>query len=182
MSLRCVCAFAKNLTMKSTCFVLVAGLGLALAHPSAQSPQSQTLIGTLTIKTNKATTAVLGKSLDKKQGDFMFCIDQDRSAPQVIDFSGPGQVVFQPMPRPPMPDGIKITGPEMVAPSLAVVAEDGKAWLFIAKGQKPPLPAGDPLLARATTVNIQMLRRTDWAAEYGPRRGISLEGCLAPGG
>jgi hypothetical protein len=182
MSLRTARPLAKDLIMKATALVLLSGLGLVLASPAAQSPKHQTLTGTLTIKTKGATTAVLGKLPDKAEGEFMFCIDQERSAPQAIEFSGPGRVVFQPMPKPPMPEGITITGPEMVAPALAVLAEDGKAWLFIEKGQKTSFLAGDPLLGKATRVNIQTLRRTDWAAARGPRRGISLEGCLAPGG
>ena len=168
--------------MRLSPLVLAAGLGLSLAHLTAQTPQNQTLTGTLTVRTKGATTAVLGKNPDKKQEDFMFCIDQDRSAPQAIEFSGPGRVVYQPIQKPPMPQGVTITGPEMVAPTLAVVAEDGKAWVFVGKGQKPAVPAGDPSVAKAKTVNIQGLRRTDWAAQHGPRRGTDLEGCLAPGG
>jgi hypothetical protein len=70
----------------------------------------------------------------------------------------------------------------MVEPTLAVIAEDGQAWLFVGKGQKPLLPASDPALAKAKTVKVSGLQRSDWAAQYGPRRGTDLEGCLAPGG
>ena len=157
-------------------------LALAIASPAAQAPQPGTLTGTLTIKTRGATTAIMGKNPDKKQGDFMFCISQDRAAPQSIDFAGPGRVIYQPMPPLDVPAGITIEGPEMVEPTLAVVAGDGQAWLFVGKGRKPLLPASDPALAKAKTVTIRGLQRSDWAAKNGPRRGISLEGCLAPGG
>lgn len=168
--------------MRSFALALAAGFGLSLASPASQSTQSQTLTGTLSIRTKGATTAVFGKSADTEQGDFMFCVDQDRKARQAIDFTGPGRVVYRPMPAPPIPAGIEVTGPEMVENTLAVVADDGKAWLFVAEGQTAPLPAGDPALAKATTVKVVTVRRTDWAAATGPRRGTSFEGCLAPGG
>ena len=168
--------------MRISSLLIVAGLGLSLAHPAAQAPPTGTLTGTLTITTRNATTAVHGKNPDKATGDFLFCIDQDRSAPQAIDFTGSGRVVYQPMPPPDVPAGITVTGPEMVAPTLAVIADDGKAWLFMKKGQKPLLPAGDPALAKAKTVNVRGLRRTDWARKSGAKAGTDIEGCLAPGG
>lgn len=157
-------------------------LALSFAHPAAQAPQPGTLSGTLTIKTRGATTAVLGKNPDKTQGDFMFCIDQDRGAPQAIDFTGAGRVIYKPMPPLDVPAGITIDGPQMVQPTLAVIAENGQAWLFVAKGQKPLLAASDPAFAKARTVQVNGLQRTDWAAKNGPRRGTDLQGCLAPGG
>jgi hypothetical protein len=73
---------------------------------------------------------LLGKSTDKAVGDFLFCIDHDRSvAAQPIDFAGPARVVYRPLPPSPMPAGIVVTGPENVAATLAAVAEDGRAWL-----------------------------------------------------
>jgi hypothetical protein len=54
-----------------------------------------------------------------------------------------------------MPEGVAITGPEMVEPTLAVVANDGKTGLFVAKGQKSALPGGRSALARATTVAVR---------------------------
>jgi hypothetical protein len=112
----------------------------------------------------------------------MFCIDQDRAAAQPIDFTGAGRVIYKPMPPLDVPAGITIEGPEMVEPTLAVIAESGQAWLFVGKGQKPLLAASDPALAKARTVQIRGLQRTDWAAKFGPRRGTDLQGCLAPGG
>jgi hypothetical protein len=163
-------------------FPVLIALLLSLAHAAAQAPQARTLTGTLTVKTKGATTAVLGKTADKKQGDFLFCIDQGRAAPQAVEFTGSGRVIYKPMPPLDAPAGITIEGPEMVEPTLAVIAEDGRAWLFVAKGQKPLLAAADPVLAKAKSVQVSGLQRSDWAAKYGPRRGTDLEGCLSPGG
>jgi hypothetical protein len=168
--------------MRLASIVAAAGIAMSSAHPFGQSQQARTLTGTVTIKTRKATTAVHGKSADPKQGDFMFCIDQDRSAPQAVDFSGPARVVYRPLPGPDVPEGVVITGPENVANTLAVLATDGRAWLFVGKGEKPVLPPGDAALAKATTVNVRGLRRTDWERPRGPRGGTDMEGCLAPGG
>lgn len=154
-------------------------IGAALAHPAAQSGD-KTLTGTITIKTGNGSTAVHGKSDDRAVGEFQFCIDQDRARLQKIDFTGPGRVTYRPAPRPPMPPGVVISGPENVESTLAVVAADGRTWLFVGKGQKPLVtPAAG---AKVTTVDISLIRRTDWAAAVGPRRGISIEGCIAPGG
>jgi hypothetical protein len=162
-------------------FAVAAGLLCAAAHPAAQAAQTATLSGNLTIQTRGATTAVLGQSPGTRQGDFLFCIDQDRAKTQNVDYKGPGRVVYRPMP-PDLPAGVTISGPEMVAPTLAVVADEGKAWVFVARGQKPLLASNDPAFAKSATVPVQGLRRTDWAPQNGPRRGTSLEGCLAPGG
>lgn len=161
----------------------LAALGVTLAQPAAQSPSaSRTLKGTLTVTTKGHTTAVLGRSPDTKQGDFMFCIDQDRSKPTAVAFTGPGRLVYQPEPPLQVPEGITVSGPEMVAPALAVIGDDGKAWVFVGNGQQPPLAPGDPALARATRIEVRGLRRTDWTRPNGTRGGLDLEGCLAPGG
>ena len=167
--------------MKVPFAVAAITLACTFAADAVQSSQTATLSGTLTVRTQGATTAVHGESTDKTQGDFMFCIDQDRTKPQIVEFKGPGRVLYRPMPRPNLPEGITVTGPEMVEPALAVIANDGKAWVFLARGQEPML-ASDPTLAKAVTVPVRGLRRTDWAAAKGPRRGVSMEGCLAPGG
>lgn len=176
--------FDKNSrSMRRTFPIVLAALGAILAQPAAQSPSaSRTLKGTLTVTTKGHTTAVLGRSPDPKQGDFMFCIDQDRSKPTAVAFTGPGRVVYQPDAAIQVPEGVTISGPEMVAPTLAVIGDDGKAWVFVGKGQQPPLPPGDPVLARATKVGVQGLRRTDWTRPNGTRGGLDVEGCLAPGG
>ena len=168
--------------MRTSSLLLVAGLGLSLADPAAQTPSTGTLTGTLTIKTKGATTAVHGSNPDKTKGDFLFCIDQDRDASLAVNFTGRGRVMYQPMPPPDVPAGITITGPEMVASTLAVIADDGKAWLFVGEGQKPLLPAGNPAVATAKTVKVRGLRRTDWARKNGVRAGTDIEACLAPGG
>jgi hypothetical protein len=167
--------------MRTSSLLFIAGLGLSVVHSTAQAPPAGTLTGTLTIKTKNATTAVHGSNPDKTKGDFLFCIDQDRAASQAVNFTGRGRVMYQPMPPPDVPAGITITGPEMVAPTLAVIADDGNAWLFVAEGQKPLL-AGDPVLAKAKTVKVRGLRRTDWARKNGVRAGTDIEACLAPGG
>ena len=172
----------KRSRMRISSSIVVGALAILIAHPSAQVPKPGTLTGTLTIKTKGATTAVLGKNPDKKQGDFMFCISQERDAPQMIDFNGPARVIYQPAPALDLPPGITIEGPEMVEPTLAVIARDGQAWLFVRKGQASLLPASDPAFAKAKTVQVRGLTRSDWARKYGPRGGIGLEGCLSPGG
>jgi hypothetical protein len=167
-------------------FVLFAAVILSLARPTGQAGATKTLDGVITIKTSTsgATTAVLGKKdATSKEGEFLFCIDQARTAPQKIEFSGPARVMYRPQPLPPgIPAGITISGPESVSSTLAVVPTSGKAWLFVAKGEKPVLPPGDPALANATTVNVNQVIRLDWASGNGPRRGVDLEACLAPGG
>jgi hypothetical protein len=160
---------------------MVVGFVCTLAHPAAQSPQTATLSGILTIQTKNGTTAILGQSTDKEQDTFMFCIDQDRDNVRSVEHKGPGRVVYRPVPQD-LPAGVTISGPEMVAPTLAVVTNDGKAWLFIGSGETSLLASNDPASGKAITVPVRGLRRTDWAPPKGPRRGTSLEGCLAPGG
>ena len=81
-----------------------------------------------------------------------------------------------------MPPGVVFNGPESVASTLTVIAENGPSWVFVAKGQTPLLPLGGPALVKPTTVNVSILRRTDWAAPVGPRRGADLSSCLTPAG
>ena len=81
-----------------------------------------------------------------------------------------------------LPPGVKISGPENVSSTLAVVPNQGKSSLFAAKGEKPLPAAGDPAMAGAATVNVSIVRRIDWLGDDGRRRGTDLEGCLAPGG
>ena len=78
------------------------------------------------------------------------------------------------------PAGVAVNGPENVASTLTVIAENGASWVFVAKGQKPLLPAGGAALVKPTTVNVSIVRRTDWAAPAGPRRGADLSSCLTP--
>ena len=137
----------------------------------------KTLRGTVTIKTNGHTVAVHGKA-GQPDSEFLFCIDQDRSAPaQRIEFTGPARVMYRAAPIPGIPAGVVISGPESVANTLAVVGEDGKAWTFVAQDQKPLLATGNP-----TAVRTSVVRRLDWATGNGPRRGTDLAGCLQPAG
>ncbi len=169
--------------MRISSLSLATAIGLSLAHVAAQPSEDKTLAGTVTIKSKGATIAVHGKSTDIAVGHFLFCVDRERStATQPIDFTGPARVVYRRLPPPQVPAGVVMSGPENVAATLAVVAEDGRAWLFVGEGQKPILRAGDPALAKATTANVRLVRRTDWSAARGPRRGTDIEGCLAPGG
>ena len=161
-----------------------AAVMLSLARPTGQAGEARTLDGFITIKTSGGTTAILGKKDGSStEGEFLFCIDLAPPASQKIAFTGPARVVYLPQPPPPgIPAGMEISGPENVSSTLAVVPGTGTAWLFVAKGEKAVLPAGDPSLAKATTVKINLVRRLDWAIGNGPRRGTDLEGCLAPGG
>jgi hypothetical protein len=161
---------------------VVIALGAAFSLVAAQA-QEKTLTAAVTVKTVGYTTAVHGKFADPKQGDFLFCIDQDRSGPaQAVNFTGPARVIYLPVPITGLPPGVVVNGPESVASTLTVIAENGASWVFVAKGQKPLLPAGGPAPAKPTTVNVSILRRTDWAAPVGPRRGADLSSCLTPNG
>lgn len=145
--------------------------------------QDQTLTATVTIKTSGYTTAVHGKSSDPKQGDFLFCIDQERSgAAQAVNFAGPARVFYRAVPITGVPAGVTINGPENVASVLTVIAENGSNWTFVGKGEKPLLPTGGPALVKPSTVNVSIVRRTDWAAASGPRRGTDVASCLAAAG
>ena len=164
-------------------FILIAGAGCILAQSAAQARQDKTLSANVTIKSSGGTTAIHGKTTASPPEEFLFCVDLDRSSPQSVEFAGPARVVYRPMPPPPMPQGMVVSGPEMVASTLAVIAEDGRAWVFVEKGQKAILPSGDRALTNATTVNVNLVRRTDWApANSRTRRGTDIQGCLAPAG
>jgi hypothetical protein len=137
---------------------------------------------TVTSSENGRTVAVLGKkAATSQEAEFLFCLDL--AQPQKIAFDGLARVIYRPQAPPPgIPAGVKISGPESVSSALAVVPNEGKAWVFVAKGEKTPLPAEDPAMASATTVKVGQVRRLDWASDSGPRRGTDLEGCLSPGG
>jgi hypothetical protein len=125
--------------------------------------------------------AVHGKAAPP-DGDFLFCIDQDRAAPaQRIEFTGPARVLYRSTPITGVPAGVKISGPEMVANTLAVVADDGKTWVFVATDQAPLVTSGKGT-ATSTRVGATVVRRLDWTSGSGPRRGTDLAGCLAPAG
>ena len=158
------------------------GIGAAFDMVAAQA-QDKTLTAAVTLKTVGHTTAVHGKAADQKQGDFLFCIDQERPGPaQAVNFTGPARVIYRPVPITGIPPGVVVNGPENVASTLTVIAENGASWVFVAKGQTPLLPAGAPALVKPTTVSVSIVRRTDWAAPVGPRRGADLSSCLTPAG
>lgn len=161
----------------STCIIAVASVAVV----AAQGANDKTLRGTVTIKAEGGSVAIHGKAAPPA-GDFLFCVDQDRSAPlQKISFTGPARVLYRTAPIEGIPAGMTITGPESVANTLAVVTDDGKAWVFVATDQKP-LPDGARAIANATTVKATVVRRLDWAAASGPRRGTDISACLAPAG
>jgi hypothetical protein len=161
---------------------LAAAAALASGVAAAQT-QDKVLTASVTVKTAGHTTAVHGKSADAKQGDFLFCIDQDRSAgAQAVNFTGPARVIYRPVPITGIPAGVVINGPESVASTLTVIAASGASWVFVAKDQKPLVPAGTPALVKPTTVGVSIVRRTDWAAAAGPRRGTDISSCLMAAG
>ena len=159
-----------------------------LALPSiatGQAADTRTLTGHVTITTSKTgrTTAVLvTKAAATKTVEALFCLDLTTPAPAKIEFTGPARVVYRPQPIMGLPAGVKISGPENVSATLAVIPNQGKGWLFAAKGEKPLLAAGNPAIAGAATVNVSIVRRIDWLGDDGRRRGTDVEGCLAPGG
>lgn len=121
------------------------------------------------------------KVLTSKAGDFLFCIDQDRSGgAKAVNFTGQGRVIYRPMPVPGMPDAMVGKTPESVASVLTVIAGTGEAWLFVAKGQAALDPPGAG--ARVTTVPVSIVRKTDWSAPSGPRRGTDIASCLIAAG
>lgn len=156
----------------------IATAGAPLAGQSADGPK--TLTGTVTVTSKKGGNAVAvhGRSTDQKQGDFLFCIDRRSAAGDAFDFTGPAKVTYLPRAAS-LPPGVVIRGPENVASTLTVAADDGQVWHFVAKGQKPLGPAAG---AKTRTVTVDMVQRVDWQPENGPRRGTDIEGCLAPGG
>jgi hypothetical protein len=160
--------------------LVAAGSALAIGIATAQT-QDKVLTAHLTLKTVGHTTAVHGKPADPKMGDFLFCIDQDRSAgAKAVNFTGQGRVIYRPMPVPGMPDAMVGKTPESVASVLTVIAGTGEAWMFVAKGQ-PALQA-PAAGARSTTVPVSIVRKTDWSAPSGPRRGTDISSCLIAAG
>lgn len=151
----------------------------SVAPLAAQNANDKTLRGTVTIKSSGGAIAIRGTSA-APDAEFLFCVDQDRSvAPRAIDFAGPARVIYRAQPIPGLPEGVKISGPESVANTLAVVADDGRSWVFAAKGQAPLAPDA---AAKATAVPTSLVRRLDWSTGKGPRRGTDTAGCLQPAG
>jgi len=159
---------------------LAAGSALAIGVAAAQT-QDKVLTAALTVKTAGHTTAVHGKVDDPKVGDFLFCIDQDRSgAAKVVNFTGQGRVIYRPMPVPGMPASMAGKTPESVASLLTVIAGTGEAWMFVEKGQAALQAPGAG--SRSTTVPVSIVRKTDWSNGTGPRRGTDISSCLIAAG
>ena len=159
---------------------LMIGLALGIGVVAAQT-QDKVLTATLTIKTSGRTTAVHGKSADPKVGDFLFCIDQERTgAAKPVTFTGEGRVIYRPMPVPGIPESLAAKTPESVASSLTVIAGTGEAWIFVAKGQAVLQPPGSG--SRSTTIPVSIVRKTDWSPGTGPRRGTDISSCLVAAG
>ncbi len=163
-------------------------IGLLLVAATAGSPSgvrtqeaAKTLTGHLTVATSPAgrTTVVAGGANAGAEPDFLFCISHAKPLSSKIEYKGPGKVIYQPRQRPEAPPGITITGPTPVAPLLAVAPANAPPMIFTAPGQTIPAEAS---LDGATTYTVGTVTRMDWAAAKGPRRGTSIEGCLAPGG
>ncbi len=160
--------------------LVAAAFALAIGVVTAQT-QDKVLTADLTLNTLGHTTAVHGKSADPKVGDFLFCIDQDRAgAAKAVNFTGQGRVIYRPTPVPGMPDAMAGRTPESVASVLTVIAGTGEAWVFVAKGQAPLQPPS--AAARSTAVPVSIVRKTDWPAPSGPRRGTDISSCLIAAG
>jgi hypothetical protein len=166
--------------------VLALLLGLALPlTATGQSGEARTLTGHVAVTTSgtgRTAAVVVKKDATSKDVESLFCLDLAPPAPPKIEFAGPARVIYRPQPITGLPAGIKISGPENVSSTLAVVPAQGKGWLFVAKGEKPLLAAGDAATASVATVNVSVVRRVDWIGDDGRRRGTDLEGCLAPAG
>ena len=159
---------------------LVIGCSLAAGVVAAQT-QDKVLTAAVTIKTTGHATAVHGKANDPKLGDFLFCIDQERTGTaKAINFTGDARVIYRPAPVPGMPESMIGKTPESIAPVLTVIANSGEAWMFVAKGQSALQPPATG--ARSTTVPVTMVRKTDWSTGTGPRRGTDISSCLVAAG
>ena len=163
--------------------IMGAGAALAvLGWMSAQAQEAakpQTVSAHVTVSSSKSgrTTAVLGRDGEKGEPQFLFCISHDPlSSPPAV--KGPAKVTYVPRPTSGLPPGVKVSGPERVANVLGIAPESGTPVVFAGKGQT----LDDPALQKATVVPVSSVRRVDWSTGSGPRRGISVEGCLSPGG
>ncbi len=157
-----------------SCLLTAIAAGVAVV---AAEVQDKTLTATVTMKTVGHTTAVHGRVADPNQGDFLFCIDQERTGAQAVNFTGDARVIYRPAPVPGMPESLAGKTPESIAPALTVVAGTGQAWVFVAKGQARLQSPGN-----ATTIPVSIVRRTDWSPGSGPRRGTDIASCLMTAG
>jgi hypothetical protein len=157
-------------------------LAVCAAGSLSAAQETKTLKGTVTIKSTARTVAVHGTTGADRDA-FLFCIDSTSTAAlPSIDFRGAAEVVYRPLEAADVPAGVTISGPESVANALTVIPAAGQAWVFVGPREEALLPSGAAALTNVKKVDVQLVRRTDWAAAQGPRRGTDIEGCLAPGG
>lgn len=167
------------------CIATFAALAtVASATLSIGQTEPATVAGHLSISTSTSRrTSVVTVRQSAKQGvDAMFCVTYQQPLAEKLAYDGPGKVVYRPRPIPGLPAGVKITGPETIAPVLAVLPTDGKAMLFRGEGKSSPLPAADLSTKAAATFQAATIVRQDWRGPDGGRRGTSEESCLSPGG
>jgi hypothetical protein len=156
----------------------ILALPLGIAAGQAGPPKTVTASVTVTTSDDGRVVAVLSKN----EPAFLFCIDLPPRTMQKITYTGSARVVYRPLPLGNIPAGIKIEGPENVASALAVLPSAGKGWLFLGKNEKSVLAAGDAAAAGITTVPASIVRRVDWVASGGQRRGMDVEPCFVSGG
>jgi hypothetical protein len=155
----------------------VAAFTLFAVHAQGENPQTVDAHVSMTTSANGRTTAVLGRDGEKGEPLFLFCISHDKLAAPVT-VKGPAKVTFRPQPIPGLPAGVTVSGPQPVADVLGIAPQSGTPILFAAKGQT----LAEPALQKATRIPVTTVQRTDWVVGKGPRRGVSVEGCVAPGG
>lgn len=162
---------------------LVAAVTASTTILSGQA-QPATVTGYVSITTSSSgrTTAVTVKNDAKGSVTAMFCVSHPQPIAEKLAYEGAGKVIYRPQPISGLPAGVKISGPESIAPVLAIVPSDRKAMLFAGKQQSASLTAADPALKTATTFQVAQVVRQDWEGPNGARRGTDVEACLAPAG
>ena len=162
----------------------LSALVIASATILTGQTESATVSGHISISTSSSrrTSVVTIRAKEKQDIQAMFCISYPQPLAEKLTYAGPGKVVYRPRPIPGLPAGVKISGPETIAPVLAVLPAEGKALLFRGEGESSPLPAADLSMKSAATFQVATIVRQDWRASDGARRGTSEEACLAPGG
>src|SRR5688572_16821794 len=85
--------------------------------------QPATLTGHVSIATSSSgrTTAVTVKNDAKGSVTAMFCVSHLQPIVEKLAYEGAGKVIYRPQPIPGLPAGVKINGPESIAPVLAIV-------------------------------------------------------------
>ena len=159
--------------------VALAALTLGSVHAqSKDKPQTLDAHVEATTSSSGLTTAVLGRKGEKGEPLFLFCISHEK-LPTPVTVKGPAKVTFVPQPISGLPPMVTVTGPEPVANVLRIVPHTGAAVVFAAEGETALQALSRD---KATVIPVTIVRRTDWVTGSGPRRGISVEGCLSPGG